>query len=85
MLTINLRDLDEDPEELLHKLQALRKAGLQVSLQVKGNREQASQLFGHLPNWYGTNAATPQRLLQSLLPASAGALGFILLGIVLWL
>lgn len=84
MLTINLRDLDEDPEALLVKLQTLRKAGLRVSLQIKGNRDQASQLFANWAAWQGLKAAAHRRLLWSLVPASAGALAAIWLAILLW-
>jgi hypothetical protein len=85
MLTINLKDLDDDdPEALLYKLQALRKAGLRVSLQIKGDREQASQLFTQLSVWYGMNTAAQRRLLWSFVPASLGSLLAIWLGILLW-
>jgi hypothetical protein len=84
MLTMNLNDLDEDPEALLIKLQTLRKAGLRVSLQVKGNRDQASQLFANWAAWQGLKAAAHRRLLWSLVPAGISALAFIWMGILLW-
>jgi hypothetical protein len=84
MLSMRFLDLDGDPEELLVKLQALRKAGLQVSLQVKGNREQAAQLFTQLAMLQGLRVAAHRRFLWSLVPAGISAFVFIWVGILFW-
>ena len=84
MMTINLKDLDDAPEELLIKLQALRKAGLRVSLQIKGDQEQASQLFTQIAVWHESRTAAKRRFLWALVPASIGAFTAIWLGIWLW-
>ena len=85
MLTINLGKLEPgDSEKVVAQLQALQAAGLQdIQLQVKG--KQSRQFMNYLSAEYDRKQAARQRMISSLLLGTAGGLGTVILGIVLWL
>ena len=84
MLTINLGKLKPgDSENILAQLQALQSAGLQdIQLQVKG--KESRQFLNHLSTQYEATQASRQQMISTLLTGVAGAVGSIILGIVLW-
>ncbi|MBV7334975.1 hypothetical protein KFU94_43405 [Chloroflexi bacterium TSY] len=82
MLTLNLKNLDLDADELADKLHAFQEAGLQIRLQVKGNRTQTLDLLDQLVG-VDTKAVARRRLVSAVLPAAAGGVVTMVIGTIL--